>query len=592
MAMVDPRSFSDITSVLLETFFSAAGKAAASKTSSSVATRRSRRRLLEQYLKDATNDVFYLTTYRLSPQHLDDAYVTPRLIDGALSQTYIEPIEFGAVLKSLSADVDNEEDDEQSSTLHIRHGLGSEPVIRFDLRYVPLKEVIEKPRSLVVLGEAGSGKSTLLAYICWSRLQQPSPRLPVFLSSRQLRDSGIFDHLERVVETLQIEGFSSSDLDEMLAFYVDGLDEVAPERYHELILEIGALRRRFPECPLIVSCRAASYAGELSFLQEVSVAPFDDEQSSEFVRRWFRGANSGPSPEDFLEAVTGSDRLARLTSQPLLLALMCNVYQRYLDFSRRQTTLFEQCVSTLLWQWDAMRAVKRKSLFEDLDIQKRLWLHACIAHYFHERRSRFLSKRELVTALRDVLPRFGISADSSDVALAEICSHHGLLVQWTEETFGFGHLALQEFLTAKWLSDGNRWHALTTTERLRDGWWLNVTGLAMGLLSDATDGIERILDSTEMAEIDRLRISAHCLRYDPILAPNTRDGILRRVLDLLHSGDASEHDAAMMMLVGIEDAYAASRIQRSLATQAVPSRRDAELALRRPVRESGPKRGQ
>lgn len=576
--------------MLLETLFSAAGKAAVGKTAGSVTTRRSRQRLLERYLEDATNDVFYLTTYRQSPQHLDDAYVKPRLIDGALSQTYIEPVEFGAILNSLSANVDDEEDGEQKSTLYMRHGHGSEPVIKFDLRYVPLTDVIEKPRSLVVLGEAGSGKSTLLAYICWSRLQQPRPRLPIFLSSQQLRDSGIFDHLERVVQMLQIQGFSSSDLDGMLAFYVDGLDEVVPERYHELILEIGALRRRFPECPLIVSCRAASYAGDLGFLQEVSVAPFDDQQSSEFVRRWFKGATSGPGPEEFLEAVAGSDRLARLASQPLLLALMCNAYQRYLDFSRRQTTLFEQCVTTLLWQWDAMRAVKRRSLFEDLDIQKRLWLHACLAHHFHERRRRFLSKRDLIATLGDVLPRFGIPADSSDVALAEICSHHGLLVQWTGETFGFGHLALQEFLAAKWLSDGNRWRALTTAERLRDAWWLNVTGLAMGLLSDGTDGIERILGAMEIEEIDRLRIAAHCLRYDPILDPSTRDGILRRVLDLLHNGDAGEHDAAMAMLVGIEDAYTASKIRRSLASGDVPSRKDAELTLRQTAREPNPKR--
>jgi hypothetical protein len=188
--------------------------------------------------------------------------------------------------------------------------------------------------------------------------------------------------------------------------------------------------------------------------------------------------------------------------------------------------------------------------------------------------------------LKDLLPRFGIAAHAANAALGEICSHHGLLVQWTEETYGFGHLALQEFLAAKWLSDGTRWEALVNSERLNDAWWQNVTGLTLGLLSDATDGIERILIAPDLSDIDRVRVAAHCLRYDPIVAPGTRDRILRQVLNWVNNGDSNHHDAAMMMLVGIEDAYAANAIKRSLARRSVPSRKEARLALRYP-RPSG-----
>ena len=164
--------------------------------------------------------------------------------------------------------------------------------------------------------------------------------------------------------------------------------------------------------------------------------------------------------------------------------------------------------------------------------------------------------------------------------MEEVCSHHGLLVRWTEETYGFAHLALQEFLTAKWLADERRWEEFIVPNQLLDPWWKNVIGLTLGSMSDGTEALERILRLAELTDIDRYRIAAHCLRYDPIILPKVREGVVRQVLNWYHHGDVSHHDAAIGMLVGIEDDWSSKAITNSL--QITPTSLESNvLGLRR-----------
>ena len=157
--------------------------------------------------------------------------------------------------------------------------------------------------------------------------------------------------------------------------------------------------------------------------------------------------------------------------------------------------------------------------------------------------------------------------------LIELCAHHGILVKLTEETYGFGHLALQEYVSAKWFASEQRWRELLVPSRLIDPWWENTIALCLAALSDATAAIESILNLDHVPNIQKLKLLSASLKYDPILSPDIREKILREILHLYHDGDSTQNQIALRMLVGIDDSWTASQIKRSLQSN-LPKSRD------------------
>ena len=357
---------------------------------------------------------------------------------------------------------------------------------------------------------------------------------------------------------------------------MDGLDELSPKRYKQVCVELGNLTRELPSLEITVSCRSAAYNGELSFLREISLVPFDSRRVEDFVRRWFGTMDEGPTADKLMAQIQKSERLSELSNQPLLLALMCSAYRRYLNISRRHTALFDQCIESLLWQWDADRAIVRESDFSSLDLEKKKWLHSRLAVRLHQARKRYSDEQFLLDSLEEDLPRFGIASIQAGQVLSELCAHHGILVKWTEDTYGFGHLALQEYLSAKWFADEKRWRQLINRNYLSDSWWENAIALCFATLSDATDAMSSVLELDELPEIERLRTLANSLKFDPIVSPELRNSLLRRILHLYHNGSAMEHNAALDMLIGIEDQWSYPIIVKSLDSK-LPTRELAKL---------------
>lgn len=434
-----------------------------------------------------------------------------------------------------------------------------------DIKYISLENLLTDYPGILVLSEAGSGKTSLLSYLSLMRLRLKNARLPVFLDVRDLESSSISHSINEVLKSIGFDDIDFKQLDSTLALYVDGLDELSPSRYKEICFELGEIRKTMPSIQIAAACRSAAYHNELSFLKEISLIPFDKERVEIFIKCWFSSVNSGPSATDLIQQIHKSSRLSELSCQPLLLSLMCNAFRRYLNISRRQSALFDQCISSLLWQWDADRTVKRSSDFASLDLEKKMWLHSNLASHLHNARKRFCDKEFMEKRLQKDLPLFGIKSNEANEVLDELCVHHGILVKWTEDTYGFAHLALQEYLTAKWYANEARWQALINREVLSDPWWENVISLCFASLSNASQAVQSILDLEGLSEIRRLQLLAACLRQDPIILPDLRDRILRSIFDLYHNGSAEVHDAALYMLLGIEDDWTKPSIEKSLA---------------------------
>jgi len=559
---MDPSLVSSITSEVLKTLIETGTKFLGENLVDKFRRSREESKRLDNYIYSLTNRVSYFVTYRPSPQHVDEVYVRPLILDSVLTQTYTSPDQFEVLSLFIDDLIKNGGD-----LLEVIALYESAPELKTiiqSIKYISFEDLVTEYPGILVLSEAGSGKSSLLSYLCLSRLKLKKARLPIFLDVRNLESNSV---LHSIDEVLKITGFDDIDfkrLDSTLALYIDGLDELSPARYKETCYELGELRRTMPSIQITAACRSAAYRNELSFLKEVSLIPFDRERVEVFIKCWFSSINSGPSASDLIEQISKNTRLSELACQPLLLSLMCNAFRRYLNISRRQSTLFDQCISSLLWQWDADRTVKRTSNFAALDLEKKIWLHSNLASHLHNARKRFCDKEFMEKRLQKDLPLFGIKSNEAGKVLNELCVHHGILVKWTEDTYGFAHLALQEFLTAKWYANEARWQGLINREILLDPWWENVISLCSASLSDASQVVQAILNLAGISEIRKLQLLAACLRHDPIILPNLREQILKSIFDLYHNGDAKEHDAALYMLLGIEDDWTKPSIEKSL----------------------------
>lgn len=183
---------------------------------------------------------------------------------------------------------------------------------------------------------------------------------------------------------------------------------------------------------------------------------------------------------------------------------------------------------------------------------------------------------------RPRLPSFGVSADDASEVILETCLHHGILTKMTEETYGFGHLALQEFLTGKWYSNERRWERLIKRHILIDPWWQNAIAFCFASLSSATNAMTALWEFQDISEMDRMKLISNCLRLDPTISAQLRKKFMRILLNWYHNGNADQHNAALYMLIGIEDSWSAQGIRYSLGGF-LPTRALAKILARGPI---------
>lgn len=550
--------FTAIATAILTTVGSTAATKAGGGIFTAWAQKKTTSEQLAAYLKRVTNLSSYFVTYRLARQHVRDAYVEPRIIDSAVTRTHVAPEDFLA-----SSQINTTlHDDRFERTFPVEQ---LRPTRTVELKYVSIDELSDANGDCLVLGDGGDGKSSLLSYLCWRRLHAPNPRLPVFVDSRQLRESTLRQRIEESVQEAGLPNKSLAALSIAVSVYVDGLDELPVEKYRETAAAINTLNAEAPDFQFTVACRSGAYKGDFEHMREVSIAPFSSTQADLFVRRWYAEVTDEPNADELLGQIHASDRLVELATKPLLLALMCSAFRRYLNISRRPTALFNQCIEALIWEWDAKKLVKRQGSFASLDLEKQVWLHSLLAAKLHDGRFRYCNKAIPIALLVSDLPRFGIEPHNADAVLSELVSHHSIFVKWTEDTYGFSHLAIQEYLTARWYRSDRRWEALLDPKRIEDTWWQYVIAFCLASMDDATEALNRLYNIDSVDEVRRTQIAAHCLRYDPIVDAALRNEIIHKILLWYHNRDHSYRQLAVEMLVGMEDEWTSPVIRRSLA---------------------------
>ena len=247
---------------------------------------------------------------------------------------------------------------------------------------VTLTDWLATLRNGVILGNPGAGKSSLSIRVCHQVAMAPEPvlggceRLPFIVKLRdysaakrerplsladfiaeEIHTSLQLPHAPMMVEHLLLRGSM------FIAF--DGLDELLDANHRQEIRdEVESFSRRYPNTFLLVTSREVGYPLAALDDDRFTVAwlnDFDRPRVERYAQKWF-ALDDELSPDErdakteaFLRE---SETVSDVRSNPLMLALMCNLYRGQGYIPRNRPEVYEKCATMLFDVWDRRRAIK------------------------------------------------------------------------------------------------------------------------------------------------------------------------------------------------------------------------------------------
>ena len=443
------------------------------------------------------------------PISLDDVYVTVQFLnqDTALQYRSSEEVE-QAFRERSRRHFDSTSDERQNGT-----------------------QAANDEQYLMLLGGPGVGKSTFLRKIGLEALKGEHGNfahecIPVFLELKRFNEDQI-DIEELITREFETCGYPHPDhltnaalRSGKLLILFDGLDEVSRVHVQNVVLKIGDFVDQYSENRFIASCRIAAYKGGFRRFTEVEMADFDDTQIQMYIKNWFDS-----TPDEYRqqlhddmrtakrcwEMLTASEHSAtkELARNPLLLTLLCTVYDRSQTLPRNRSSLYEKALNVFLEEWAAEKLVHQgASMNQYLDITDEKWMLSEIAAKNFETNRLFFSKDELITQIQE----FGegnantLETFNARKILDTILIDQGLLVERVSGSYSFSHLTFQEYLTANYIVGDTRSIQGLVNQHLHEERWREAFLLTAGLMREADDLLVAMeVEASKSINTDRLK---------------------------------------------------------------------------------------
>ncbi|MEX0272559.1 NACHT domain-containing NTPase, partial [Leptolyngbyaceae cyanobacterium UHCC 1019] len=320
--------------------------------------------------------------------------------------------------------------------------------------------VVEEYQKLMVVGKPGAGKTTFLKSLAVECIQ-PEPTslfpdlVPLFVTlrdfakaARKTQSWDLVDYLAGVLVRWKVCDRATAEeiLDQGRSLILlDAMDEVS---FEDLEAVIDAVRE-LADSPnrLIVTCRTQSHPDPEEFggFIYVKVADFTSAQVDQYVENCFNTVDSGsqasliPKLQEQLCA-TENKRIAELTTTPILLNLICLVFQdEQGNLPQKPFQLYKKGVRILL------ERLKRKPIDERLTKSAKEKFLADLALMLFEKNDYFPEERTLTEFIETY---FEVEGDIAIDFLRAFETETGLLIERFSGVWSFSHLTLHEYFTA------------------------------------------------------------------------------------------------------------------------------------------------
>ena len=473
---------------------------------------------------------------------------------------------------------------------------------------VPVGERLGKARQLVILGDPGAGKSTMVRWIAtsyllrlnrdpdWSHLPdvQTLPAedwLPVIIRCRDLRDpsslnGALDDVLRYTLRKAEMKREEAAAFRELLPLKLiegqalllfDGLDEIAePTARARFCQQIEQIHLAYPKAPLIATSRIVGYR-EMRYrigrgFEHVTVADLSSADKDDFARRWCNLAEPEERREtaalDLIKDIHSTDRIERLTGNPMLLTTMALVKRKVRTLPRRRADLYWEAVQVLL-NW-------RSELDGPIDSDEALPQLRYIGYEMCRRGVQQLPRPELLELLenmREEYPKVHAAKNHRPADFLKLLEQRtGILIEaglvphlgMTVPVFEFRHLTFQEYLAARALLDG-QFPGRDRNRSLAQ----NVASLA-GLTPVSGQPADNKESITAEQWREAIRLCVACLRNSS--RDDEVDDIILAILQPLEGEDANRsarHRAILAVLCLADEPNVSNEVANKVLTEFV-----------------------
>jgi predicted NACHT family NTPase len=358
-------------------------------------------------------------------------------------------------------------------------------------------DAVEKFSKLMILGKPGAGKTTFLKHLAVGCIGGGflGERVPVFITLKEFAEANsasgsdvgasgkpdLLEFIERWVshnlveipptplkkggnEENSVPPFSRGVRGDLLQILnagrtlilLDGLDEVKETDSSRVLRQIKEFSQQFPLNQFIITCRIAAKEYTFEKFTEVEVADFNDKQIADFSEKWFRSKNDPIKAERFLQRLKEDAPIRELATSPLLLTLLCLVFEDTGSFPTNRGELYQTGVDVLLKKWDVKRNIEREQVYKRLSLKRKEDLLSQIARITFEAGNYFFKQREVeryITQYIQNLPEASTDPEvlelDSVAVLKSIEAQHGLFVERARGIYSFSHLTFHEYFTAR-----------------------------------------------------------------------------------------------------------------------------------------------
>lgn len=334
----------------------------------------------------------------------------------------------------------------------------------------------------VLLGNPGGGKSTFASKLCYDLAtnytdhplpgRQVTPILVVlrkYGEKKKTHHYSILKFIEVTAESdYQIPSLPSGAFEYLLRngralVIFDGLDELLDTNdRQEISKDVELFCSMYPTVPVLVTSREVGYdqapLNEEHF-RTYHLTSFNEAQVREYVTMWFTLVQS-LTEEDRRQRIDSfmkeSQQVPDLRSNPLMLALMCNIYRGEGYIPENRPDLYEKCADMLFKQWDKGRGITMQVALSPRTRYTMMFLAHWI--YTHSALQEGVTESQLIAeATTHLCPRPYEDRDEAKQAACEIvefCRGRAWVFTDTgttktgEKLYQFTHRTFLEFFTA------------------------------------------------------------------------------------------------------------------------------------------------